>query len=220
MAGRAGLKIKIRINMSNKQSLRVSHRYTRLKDTSLNIFGCSVVLAMTNNPAFPNPLVPLGSLSALQSDYAQKLAARGTGGRVTTAAKTKARADLTDALRRQGSYVQGAAQDLEDLLSSGYAPASQNRAQSQLIKPWIRKILNEGSGKLLLRITPVANARNYQVQIQVGDGSWQEAGIFSQARSLVVAGLTSGTVYNIRVRALGGSTGYSEWSNVTSRMSL
>jgi hypothetical protein len=54
----------------------------------------------------------------------------------------------------------------------------------------------------------------------VGGGEWQEAGIFPQARRMVLANLTPGTIYNIRVRALGGSTGYSEWSPVTSRMSL
>ena len=91
VAGQAGLQIRTRTTMSNKKSLRVSHRYTRLKDTSFNIFGRSVVLAMANNPAFPNPLVPLATLSAFQLDYAQKLAARGTGGTVSTAAKKKAR---------------------------------------------------------------------------------------------------------------------------------
>ncbi len=175
---------------------------------------------MTDNPAFPDPLVPLAGMSALQTDYAQKLVAILTGGKVATAAKNKARAVLTKALRRQGIYVQDAATDLAALLSSGYSAASQNRAQTQLVKPWIRKILNDGTGQLTLRVTPIANARNYQVQIQVGDGAWQEAGIFPQARRIVVTKLTPGTIYNIRVRALGGSTGYSEWSNVTSRMSL
>jgi hypothetical protein len=37
---------------------------------------------------------------------------------------------------------------------------------------------------------------------------------------MVLANLTSGTNYNIRVRALGGRTGYSEWSMVTSRVSF
>jgi len=206
--------------MKTTPKLRVSHRYTRLKDTSFSIFGSSIVVGMTNNPAFTNPLVPLATLSALQTDYAQKLMANLTGGTVATAAKKQARAALTDGLRRQGIYVQGVADEMTTLLSSGYSAVSQNRAQTPLVKPWVRKILNDGTGKLLLRVTPIANARNYQVQIQAGGGEWQETGIFPQARRMVVANLTPGTVYNIRVRALGGSTGYSEWSNVTSRMSL
>src|SRR5664280_23934 len=182
MAGRAGFEIKIRINMSNKISLRVSHRYTRLPGPSFNLFASSVVIAMTNNPAYLNPLVPLDQLSALQLDFEQKMAASEIGGKLATVVKNEARAALTDALRRQGSYVQGVAQNLSTLLSSGYLAASRNSAQTPLVKPWVRKILNNGPEQLLLRITPVANARNYQVQIQVGDGSWQAAGIFSQAR--------------------------------------
>lgn len=206
--------------MSNKNSLRVSHRYTRLPGASFNLFASSVVLGMTNNPAYLNPLVPLDQLSSLQQDFEQKNLASKLGGSVAMALRKEARAALTDALRRQGIYVQGVAQNLSTLLSSGYTAASRNSAQTPLVKPWVRKILNNGTGQLLLRITSIANARNYQVQIQIGDGAWQEAGIFSRARRIVLANLTPGTVYNIRVRALGGSTGYSEWSNVTSRMSL
>jgi len=203
-----------------KTNLHVSHRYTRLKDDSFSIFAVSIILGMTDNPAYPDPAVPLVTLTALQTDYGEKLAAKLTGGRVETAAKIRARAALTEALRWQGIYVQGTATDLTTLLSSGYSCASQNRSQTVLARPMILKILNEAANQLTLRVTPIANARNYQVQVQVDDGVWQEAGIFSQARRMVLANLTSGTNYNIRVRALGGRTGYSEWSMVTSRVSF
>ncbi len=206
--------------MSKKNSLRVSHRYTRLPGSSFNLFASSVVLGMTDNPAYPNPIVPLNQLSALQVDFDQKNLASKLGGKVAMALKDEARAALTDALRRQGSYVQGVTPNLSTLLSSGYVAASRNSVQTPLIKPWIRKILNEGTGQLLLRITPVANARSYQVQIQIGDGPWQEAGFSNQARRIMVTNLTPGTVYNIRVRAIGGSTNCSDWSPITSRMSL
>ena len=125
------------------------------------------------------------------------------------------------ALRREASYVQGVSRhNLVQLLSSGYTAANQKRAQTPLAKPVILAILNEGTEKLTLRVSPIANARNYQVQIQTGNGGWEGAGIFPQARRMVVANLTAGAVYNFRVRALGGSTGYSDWSNATSRRSL
>jgi hypothetical protein len=41
--------------------------------------------------------------------------------------------------------------------------------------------------------------------------------ISTQARSIVLAGLTSGTLYNVRARALGGSDDYSPWSIPGSR---
>jgi len=206
--------------MNTTTNLRVSHRYTRLSDSSFSMFASSAIVAMTDNPAFPNPLVPVAVLSSLQTDFADKLATSLGGGKIATAAKNNARAALTDALRREGGYVQGVSRDSVTLLSSGYSEASRNRAQSQLVKPTILKVLNEISGQLTMRVSPVANARNYQAQIQVGDGAWQEAGFFTQARRIVLTNLTPGTIYNMRVRALGGSTGTSGWSMVTSKMSL
>jgi hypothetical protein len=100
-----------------------------------------------------------------------------------------------------------------------FPPASPPRARTAR-RPAIVKVLNEQSAKLTLRLTPVANARNYQVQIRVGEGEWQDAGIFPQARRVVVDKLQPGIVYDLRARALGGSTGYSDWINPTSRMSL
>ena len=34
----------------------------------------------------------------------------------------------------------------------------------------------------------------------------------TQARTITLTGLTTGKVYNVRVRAMGGSTGQSDWS--------
>ena len=66
--------------------------------------------------------------------------------------------------------------------------------------------------------TPILNARNYQVQMSTGTGAWQDVGIFPQARRIVLESLTPGTIYNVRLRALGGSTGYSDWSISASLM--
>ena len=205
---------------SQNNNLRVSHRYQRLSDWKFNLFAASVVVGLTNNPAYPNPLVPLFQLAALQTDFQDKLVASDLGGRFETAAKLEARKALADGLRRQGLYVQATATGMTVLLSSGYLAASRNRAQSPLVKPWIKKTLTDVSGQLTLRVSAIANARNYQVQFQVGDGPWQEAGYFTDTRRMVVPNLTPGTVYHFRVRALGGSTKASPWSNVVSQMSL
>jgi hypothetical protein len=53
-----------------------------------------------------------------------------------------------------------------------------------------------------------------------GTNGWQAAGIFTQARKIVLTDLTPGTVYTVQARAIGGSTGSSEWSDPVSRMSL
>jgi hypothetical protein len=51
-----------------------------------------------------------------------------------------------------------------------------------------------------------------------GNGTWLDAGIYTQARRIVLGNLTPGTTYAIRARAIGGSDGSSEWSNPVSLM--
>ena len=51
-------------------------------------------------------------------------------------------------------------------------------------------------------------------------GPWQSGGLFTNSRSMPLNGLTPGTNYTVQVRAIGGSTGYSDWSDPVSHMSL
>ena len=75
------------------------------------------------------------------------------------------------------------------------------------------------STQLGVHLQPVANARAYQVQFSMdGEKTWQEAGIFPSTRGIIITGLTSGTVYTVHVRAVGGSTQYSPWSATISLM--
>ena len=200
---------------------RVSRRFTRLKDASLYCCTGSVILGMTDNPKFPDPLIPMSTLASLQEAFLAACVASSMGGRGTTSAKNDRRNELLTALRSQAGFVEHVCRnDLAGLLSSGFTNASPNRAQSPLIAPAILKILNERSGQLTLRVKSVRNARNYQVQMRTGEGEWQDVKIHSKARRIEVLNLTPGTVYQFRVRALGGSIGYSDWSQVASRMSL
>jgi chitodextrinase len=44
------------------------------------------------------------------------------------------------------------------------------------------------------------------------------AGLYTQARRIEIDGLTPGTVYTMQVRAVGGSVGYSDWSDAVTHM--
>ena len=87
-------------------------------------------------------------------------------------------------------------------------------------------ILNLGLGnstELVLKVTPIAHAKCYEVRsaaVCAGNtpGPWQTAGLFTNSRSMTINGLTPGTTYMFQVRAVGGSTRYSDWSNPVSRM--
>ena len=53
-----------------------------------------------------------------------------------------------------------------------------------------------------MHVAAVANAYGYEVQLLIA-GVWTSAKYSQQARTITLTGLTIGTVYNVRVRALG-----------------
>ncbi len=175
-----------------------------------------VVDGLTGNPAFTNPPppIPVADLTTLNTALRAAITAADAGGPQQTAAKNKAYSAVTDALRKNANYVEiQSDNDLETLLSSGFDVVSTNRAQAPLDQPVIMEISNLATTQLLVRLLSILNAKSYQVQLSTTvNGPWQEAGIYTQARRIVLLALTPGTVYFVRARAIGGSTGYSEWS--------
>ena len=110
--------------------------------------------------------------------------------------------------------------DLPTLLSSGFEANNGPGSQSPLAKPAILAILNEASTQLVVRGAAVNNAHAYEAQIKNGTGGWQPAGTFTQTRRLVLTNLTPGQTYTVQIRAVGGSTGYSDWSDPVSHMAM
>ncbi|HEY2329637.1 MAG TPA: fibronectin type III domain-containing protein [Verrucomicrobiae bacterium] len=197
---------------------RVSLSFTGLSDSDLDEFASNIVVSLTGNAAFPTPLVPLATLGAAQAAFHNALLAAAQGGTQLTAVKNEARTALETLLRQEASYVQAiAGQNLSMLLSSGFAANSTNRTSSQLDTPNIIGLDNGMTTQLLLRMQPVSNAKAYEVQTKNG-GGWTPAGVFGQARGIVLPGLTAGQVYSVQARAIGGSTGYSDWSDPVSHM--
>jgi hypothetical protein len=191
---------------------KISYAFAQLPDTAIADFAEVVILALTNNESFPNLPVPVAALALNRSDYLAKLAATAQGGTEATADKNATRNVLETALRQTGAYVQSvASQDLVLLLSSGFQATSTNRTRSPLEKPILVGVDNSFNGKFVVRFQPVTNARAYEVQYKNG-GDWLPAGIFTQARRIEINGLTPGSAYTVQVRAVGGSTGYSDWT--------
>jgi hypothetical protein len=99
------------------------------------------------------------------------------------------------------------------------------RARSPLASPSILNVGLGNSAELLLKVTPIGPAKCYEVRsaaIYAGTtpGLWQLAGLFTNSRSMTINDLTPGTIYRFQVRAIGGSTRYSDWSNPVSRMCM
>jgi len=176
---------------------------------------------MKNNASFAEPAVTIAALTAALATFDAALAAAAQGGTQATAAKNAAREALIALLRQEASYVQSVANnDLTVILSSGFQVNSPNTGRSPLDKPAIQDVENVASTQLLVRLSPIDNARAYEVRMSYGTNGWQVAGVFTQARRIVLQNLTPGTSYNIQARAVGGSTGYSDWSDPVSHMAL
>jgi hypothetical protein len=201
-------------------NIRVSRDFMKAAANDLANTADDVVDGLTGNPAFPTPPVTPAALTTLNTALRTAITAADAGGPQQTAAKNKAYNAVTDVLRKNANYVEiQSNNDLETLLSSGYDVVSTNRAQAPLDQPLVLSIENLATTQLLLRLQTVLNAKSYQVQISTSaSGPWQEAGIYTAARRIVLMGLTPGTIYFVRARAIGGSTGYSEWSVPVSLM--
>ena len=201
-------------------AIRISLQFRRLPNPELRSFAQRVHDAMSGNSAFPAPTVALPDLETAYLALEQAIIAAKDGGVLLVAAQASRRVVVIDLLRELAAYVQLMAKgDPVAALSSGFFLASRNTAQLPLATPHIRGLSNPASTKIGLKLTPVKNARVYEVWLRVGEGEWKLWQSFPNTRQMVLTGLTPGTLYGIRARAVGGSTGYSDWCDATSLMS-
>ena len=209
--------------MNNTKLVSVSLGYKKHSAPMVVAFMGWVITCLTGNAAFPKPPIPL--VPPVPSDPSQPLdmttrmnnldlAVKNSvsGGVIQTGAKNAALAAAFEGLDANGFYVQtNARTDLPLFLTSGYQAMSTNRAQSPLDTPSITGIDNGTSTQLDVHLSPIANALGYEVQLLIAN-VWTTVMFSPQARTITLKSLTTGTVQQVRARALGGSTGQSDWS--------
>ncbi len=199
---------------------KVSLGFANLSDMELDNFAQAVGDAMAGNATYPSPPVTLASLATARDDFTAKIAAAQVGGPAATAAKNNSRQVLIGMLRQLAAYVQiNCNNDQALLLSSGFQMQSTNRASVQLDKPEGLAIKNGSSGQLVGSVTPVKNTNMYEGHAKL-DGDWLPSIFSGDSRHIIFEGLTPGKTYTIEVRALGGSTGQSDWSDPSSHMAM
>ncbi|HEY0550578.1 MAG TPA: fibronectin type III domain-containing protein [Verrucomicrobiae bacterium] len=200
---------------------RVSYAFLREPDAPFLVFSEGVVIGMTGNPAYTTPRISLATLATENANFRNALAASEGGGVVNTALKDAARQVVEDLLRPQAAYVQSiAGDDLAMLLSSGFQAVKNTRTRIVLPQPEIVRLDCPQSTCLGVRVKPVATARAYEVRMKNGTGDYQTVGIFTYARLILINGVVPGQTYTVQVRAIGGLTGYSDWSDPSSRMAM
>jgi Fibronectin type III domain len=194
-------------------------------DQQIATTASAVIKEMTGNTAFPNPPVELKAVQAAVDELSAAMAAQVQGGTAATAVKKNKRETVITLLRKLAHYVHdNCGNDPAVLLSSGFQLATSSRTRYPVAKPSIVSIDFGQSTELILKVSPIANARCYDVQFApVGannaPGEWKHLGLFTNSRSIIVGNLIPGTTYVFQVRAVGGTNGYSDWSDPVAHMS-
>lgn len=201
--------------------VKTSLAFARLSDAELDTFAHGVAAALTGNAAFPTPPVALANLQTTIDDFTAKAAAAQIGGPMDTAAKNNSRQTLLGMLRQLAAYVQMSCNNDEAvLLSSGFEVQSTTRASTPLTQPQSLSLKNGASGQLVASIDPVRNANMYEGRIKPSDGDWLTSVFTGDSQHITFSGLTPGKNYTAQVRALGGQTGQSDWSDPSSHMAM
>jgi hypothetical protein len=208
---------------NNKKVNRVSLAYKNMPATGVSAYMGWNISCMDGNAAFPKPPVPIVpavppdpnapvDMTTRKASLDAAIAAALDGGTVLTALRNEALQFAIDGLDANAFYVQTTARyDLTMFLTSGYQTVSTNHGQSPVGTPSIIGMDNDVPTQLAVHLTSISNAIGYEVQILIAN-VWTTVKFSSQARTIILIGLTTGQVYQVRARALGGSTGESPWS--------
>ncbi len=204
----------------NNNILHVSLAFAYATETDLDVFAANHVICMTGNEFFMEPPVSMVAMGILQVNYHTALLASAIGGQTETALKSEARIPLVNALRLNAAYVQSRpGLTLSKLLSTGFVQTSNNHAQSQLATPTLM-IENGNSTQLIANLSPVTNSASFLVRVLTPDGKVVATIISPHAGKIVIPNLTPGVVYTLQGQAVGGSTGFSDWSDPVSHMCM
>jgi len=200
---------------------KVSLAFARLSDSELDNFAHGVFNAMTGNAAFASPPVTLANLQTAINDFTTKLAASEAGGPAATAAKENSRQTLLGLLRQLAAYVQMSCHnDQATLLTSGFEMQSTTRTFGPLEQPEGLRLKNGSAGQLVAAVVPVRNASMYEGRIKQEGGEWLPSIFTGDSQHIVFNGLTRGKEYTAQIRALGGTTGQSDWSDPSTHMAM
>jgi hypothetical protein len=203
-----------------KRNIRVSLAFVSFNSDQFNSFVMLVLVCLKTNPLFPNLPVSLAVLGTMLTAYQNAMTAAAMGGPKDTAVLGETRDTLNGAMRQTAGYIQSLGLTNEsDLLSSGFDIIVPGKHPSQPLTQPVFSLDNSVSGKLGVFLEAVPHAKAYHVQFCTGTAPWVDLGIFPNTKNIIVPNLTPGTVYSVRVQAIGGSTQYSVWSGVNSLMS-
>ena len=189
--------------------------------------GTAVFAGLTDNPAFTTPPPPV-DLTAFKPALDALSAAIGDamdGGKKAIADRDQKKQVVVRMLRQLAHYVEANCKDdINILLSSGFAPINTVRKPSESLSQSIRRIDSSPvSGQLQVTLVSLRSAFSYELRWTpvVGPGEppapWTVQPVPKARPPVLVTGLTPGATYRFQVRDLTES-GYTDWSDPVSRM--
>jgi Fibronectin type III domain len=211
------------------QKVIVKTGFQGLSDSQAIALAGAVIKGAYAEKASATPPVDQQTLQTALDDLNGAIVAVQAAGGGTTAivVKNKKRAVLNGLLRKLAHYVQANCNDdVQFVTNSGFQAKTVNARQTtSLGKAQIQSVDNGHTTQLVVSAKKVAYAKSYQVQVAaVGAnntvGPFQTAGVFGKSRPMTLTGLTPGTIYAVQVRAVGGATGYGDWSDAVSHMCM
>ena len=184
----------------------------------------TIILAMTGNVNFPDPVPTLEVVQTALDDYNLKLAtATKRGSPEDTALKNESKAALALLMKQLAVYVTTAAgETLSVLLSSGFpVPNYPSIGQSPSLVEGIKLKDGRQSGQLQLLFSSQRNVLLYEYQYtqekdSLGELLWGDTYRTSSSRDNMIHAMPYSRCY-VRVRSV-NRHGESEWSEAVSHV--
>jgi hypothetical protein len=168
--------------------------------------------------------LPAGALALLGTSIDNLEVAIGnfqTGGSTETAIQEQQRVLVNQQLHKLAIFCQeNCNNDPAVFLTSGFLLAKTGGTSSPLGKCVLRTVTNGASTQLIVEAEPMANAKGWEARWWVGSNPPQHAECLKPTRKMTIINLPPGQIINVQMRAQGGSTGFSDWSDTVQHMCM
>lgn len=201
--------LRVLLNFGGKMPDDTTITFTR------NILALLYVQAFITNPPVPEAVYE-GGINA----FADSKAAQPNSGKAGTALKNNKRAELDAMTKSLALYVQeNCGNNLALLLSTGFQAVSNNRSSYALEKPAVKRIITGMTGEALVTMSTQSISRGCELRVtEIGPdgtpGEFRMVPFSTTSRNIRVTPLVPGVLYGYQGRNVGGSTTYSDWSDL------
>lgn len=193
-----------------------------LKSTELLAKTQFIIERMTGNPAFPNPVPALSTVSDAAAALSEALVSALDGGKTATAIKNARHNELRLLVNQLAGHVASVAEgNALAILSSGFAVRRPGGPRPEPATPKdLRASITDHVGRVELVWSSLPEAVTYHIQHTTVDPSvetnWKLVSVTTKAR-MRLTDLPSGQVSYFRVAGI-GTAGMGPWSQVASTL--